>query len=278
MKRGWLINSQYYNLSNFNSNFFLKNFGIKLFFLKRLEHRLELTFLINSRYIISSQWISLIKTLYLIIPNSKSFKKKRLLNIYYLDLISSYRGWRHSKGLPVRGQRTWTNAWSTYKSNLILREYRVEVSKRIYGSIQLNYLSVAYLAEQINSLWKIQWEKEWKVAKKKRYIQTQNENNIQKIDLLSMSKGIVGKHGKSKEKQKKKNKQSYISLGFEPGFVKALLKVKFLKNQTLSKKNKTMLIFEKGVEKKKAKVKLSSVKKIVKKKKLRLEIRILFNS
>merc|ERR1712093_329656 len=130
---------------------------------------------------------------------------------------------------------------SVYKSNLVLREYRVEVSKRIYGSIQINYLSVAYLAEQINTLWKFQWEREWKIAKKKRFVQLQNENNIQKIDLLSMSKGIVGKYGKVAEKQKKKNKQSYVSLGFEPGFVKALLKVKYLKHQTLSKKNKTMV-------------------------------------
>merc|ERR1712093_383090 len=99
---------------------------------------------------------------------------------------------------------------SVYKSNLVLREYRVEVSKRIYGSIQINYLSVAYLAEQINTLWKFQWEREWKIAKKKRFVQLQNENNIQKIDLLSMSKGMVGKYGKAAEKQKKKiNKHIY---------------------------------------------------------------------
>jgi hypothetical protein len=98
-------------------------------------------------------------------------------------------------------------------------------------------------------------------------MQTQNENNIQKIDLLSMSKGIVGKYGKSAEKQKKKNKQSYISLGFEPVFVKALLKVKHTKYQSLSKKNKTMLILEKTAEKKKIKSKVVSSKKVVKKKK-----------
>merc|ERR1712138_275095 len=74
--------------------------------------------------------------------------------------------------------------------------------------------------------------------KKKKFMQMQNENSIQKIDLLSMSKGIVGKYGKAAEKQKKKSKQSYMSLGFEPGFVKALLKVKYVKHQSLSKKNK----------------------------------------
>jgi len=82
-----------------------------------------------------------------------------------------------------------------------------------------------------------------------------------------MSKGIVGKYGKAAEKQKKKNKQSYISLGFEPGFVKALLKVKHVKYQSISKKNKTMLILEKTTEKKKPKSKVMAVKKVVKKKK-----------
>jgi len=251
MSGGWLINSQYFLQSNFSFKFLIKNYGLSYLIFKSLSYRTEFYLWNFVRHVNSSQWISLIKILYLIVPNSKSIKKKKLINIYYLDLISSYRGWRHSKGLPVRGQRTWTNAWSVYKSNLILREYRVEVSKRIYGSIQLNHLSVAYLAEQINSLWKFQWEREWKIAKKKRFMQMQNENSVQKIDLLSMSKGFVGKYGKSAEKQKKKNKQSYISLGFEPGFVKALLRVKYIKHQSLSKKNKTMVIFDKALEKKK---------------------------
>jgi len=211
MKGGWVINSQYYIQSLFNYKFFISNFGLNFWTFKKLEIRFEGLFFNSFKEILPSQWITLIKYLYLFIPYTKSLKKKRLINIYYLDLVSSYRGWRHSKGLPVRGQRTWTNAWSVYKSNLVLREYRVEVSKRIYGSIQLNYLSVAYLAEQINTLWKFQWEREWKIAKKKRFVQLQNENNIQKIDLLSMSKGIVGKYGKTAEKQKKKiNKVIYL--------------------------------------------------------------------
>jgi hypothetical protein len=167
MKRGWMINSQYYIQSLFTYKVFLLNFGLNYWIFCKLESRFEGLLIHNGGELLPSQWIGFIRYLYLFIPYSKSLKKKRLINIYYLDLISSYRGWRHSKGLPVRGQRTWTNAWSVYKSNLVLREYRVEVSKRIYGSIQINYLSVAYLAEQINTLWKFQWEREWKIAKKK---------------------------------------------------------------------------------------------------------------
>ena len=69
-----------------------------------------------------------------------------------LDLINSYRGLRHAFGLPVRGQRTWTNAWSCYRSNLILRQFKIKLSKRLYTSITISELNIAYLAEQINSL------------------------------------------------------------------------------------------------------------------------------
>ena len=37
-------------------------------------------------------------------------RKEVLLNIRRLQQIGSYRGIRHRKGLPVRGQRTKTNA------------------------------------------------------------------------------------------------------------------------------------------------------------------------
>jgi ribosomal protein S13 len=156
MKRGWYINLNYTLIDQVNSKFIVKSYGLDFFFFKKLEARLESHIFLSKNNITSLQWLIFIKYLYQIVPQNKSFKKRKLLNIYYLDIISSYRGWRHSKGLPVRGQRTWTNGWSVYKSNLTLREYRIEVSKRIYGSIQINYLSIAYLAAQINMLWKFQ--------------------------------------------------------------------------------------------------------------------------
>lgn len=238
-------------------------------FFKSTQFRVEFfwNFSLNSYNIVNL--ICFIRYVYTIVPLNKTLQKKRLIYIYFLDLISSYRGWRHSRGLPVRGQRTWTNAWSVYKSNLVLREYRINVSKQIYGSIQINHLSVAYLAEQINLLWKLQWEDEWRSAKKKRLLATQNENSLQKIDLLSMSKGIIGnfKSKKQKSKQTKKSKQqNLLTLGFEPGFTKALLKVNYINKKIISKKNKTVLILDKNLVKKKKNIKKAVVtKKTIKK-------------
>jgi len=43
-------------------------------------------------------------------PTEGDLRKKVLLDIKRLQEIGSYRGTRHKKGLPVRGQRTKTNA------------------------------------------------------------------------------------------------------------------------------------------------------------------------
>lgn len=198
----------------------------------------------------SYKWVILLKTLTNIVPLNRSVKDRLLLNIFYLDLIMSYRGWRHSRGLPVRGQRTWTNAWTVYRSNLILREYKIIIAKRLYGSLPLDDLSVAYLAEQTNLLWKLQWENEWKEAKKKRLLILKSNTKATSVDLYSMSKGIVDNsyNKKSKKKVKSHFGKNLFTLGFDPGFTKALIKANYV-NMFLKKKQKqtkVTLIFGKA--------------------------------
>ena len=158
-----------------------------------------------------------------IVPNKKDVKKKNIFNIFMLDFINSYRGLRHSFGLPVRGQRTWTNAWSCYKSNLMLRQFKLRLSKRLYSSITISELNIAYLAEQINNLWRIQWDSEWKKAKKQRQLQDKKSKNFYKVDLKSIASGNVS--------VKNKKKANYI-IGFDPGFTKYVIK------QSIKFKNK----------------------------------------
>ena len=206
----------------------------------------------NFNDLYSYKWVIFLKTLITIIPLNKNIKDRQLLNIFYLDLIMSYRGWRHSRGLPVRGQRTWTNAWTTYRSNLILREYKIVIAKRLYGSLPLDDLSITYLAEQTNLLWKLQWENEWKEARKKRLVAMKSNIRVASIDLYSMSKGIVDTSSNKKAKKKKiKNHfgKNLFTLGFDPGFAKALIKANYISNINLKKRtkqNKLTLIFNKS--------------------------------
>lgn len=54
--------------------------------------------------------------------------KIRIIRLY---LIKTYKGKCHALGKPVHGQRTWSNAWGSYKNNTILRDFISEVKKNI---------------------------------------------------------------------------------------------------------------------------------------------------
>lgn len=60
--------------------------------------------------------------------NCGDLKRLRIIRFY---LIRSYRGWCHALGKPVNGQRTWSNAWSSYKSNRILRAFILETTRKL---------------------------------------------------------------------------------------------------------------------------------------------------
>lgn len=166
-------------------------------------------------------------TLLIVIPTNKTCKIQNLFNIFMLDMINTYRGSRHLLGLPVRGQRTWSNGWSAYRSNIILREFKIGILKKLHLNSSINELSTAYLAEQINNLWRIQWESEWKEAKSQKTNTNNRVNPYDKVDLKSIATGNI------KIKNKKVNK--YL-IGFDPGFTKYVLKCasvnkKFSKNK-----------------------------------------------
>jgi len=162
----------------------------------------------------------------------------------------SYRGWRHSRGLPVRGQRTWTNAWSVYRNNLILREYKLLLAKRLYGNLPSDNLNVIHLAEQVNLLWKLQWENEWNEVRKKRLLAAKSNFQATSVDLVSMSKGIVDNSGNKKLKKKTKSlfNKNVFTLGFDAGFTKALIKVNYM-NQSKGKSRKINVILSKNKKK-----------------------------
>lgn len=148
--------------------------------------------------------------------------------MFFFDLLGTYKAWRHTKGLPSRGQRTWTNAWTSYNNNTLLRYFRIFFFK---NSLNLESSSQINLAEQINLLWKIQWEHEWKQAKKKQSVNKSNNINSNfnfkklNVDFYAMSQnevyGYVTKNENLKKKNSKKTKNQF-SLGFDIGFTKFL--------------------------------------------------------
>lgn len=200
------------------SDFFFKysSYGFSKNLHKLLMSRLENRADKKVNLLNTSQIFVVYKILLSIVPEHKDLKKRHMFNIFMLDLINSYRGLRHAFGLPVRGQRTWTNAWSAYRSNLNLRQFKIKLSKRLYTSITLSELNIVYLAEQINNLWRLQWDTEWKKAKRQRQIQAKKLHNVYNVDLKAIASANVTTKGK-------KGSNNYI-IGFDPGFTKYVLK------------------------------------------------------
>ena len=158
MREGKKINNSIFYSTYSISDFFFKyscyGFSYKLF--NSLNLRMENRVFKKIKDFKISKLLTLYCILLSVTPHKKDLKKKQTFNVFMLDFINSYRGLRHSFGLPSRGQRTWTNAWSCYKSNLVLRQFKLKLSKRLYSTITISDLNIAYLAEQINNLWRIQ--------------------------------------------------------------------------------------------------------------------------
>lgn len=128
---------------------FMSGFG--RCFLRRLVQRFELTFFIKDK----SQDLVKLTDPYprpVTVPlniifsqiNSVNHERDELyrLNILRLYLIKSYRGRCHALGKPVRGQRTWSNAWTSFNSNRTLRSYIDVVSRQMRGNVKeakINY-------------------------------------------------------------------------------------------------------------------------------------------
>ena len=172
--------------------------------------------------------------------------------------------------MPVRGQRTWTNAWSSYKSNWILRNYKLVVSKKNYNNVPLKDIKVATVAEYVNLTWKQQWDYEWLSAKNSRLQFKGNKNTI-KIDIYAMANYQVMHPLKLKnlsKKQKQSFKKNYFSLGFDFGFTKSLLQDIYLNDSSnLDGLSKSSLIFKDDrLNKKNSPKKKVEVNKNIKKK------------
>ena len=96
--------------------------------------------------------------------NNTFFDLKRI-NIIRLYLIKSYKGRCHALGKPVHGQRTWSNGWSSFKNNLILKRFISETK---------NNLSKNKLPEKIN----------YKLIKKKYVSKQKKVKKIEKKKIL----------------------------------------------------------------------------------------------
>ena len=153
-----------------------------------------------------------------------NYKLRYQFSIFILNLHGTYRGWRHLVGLPVRGQRTWTNSNSVYKANVYLREYRLLVAKVYYQGLVDKSLMVLILAESFNYLWYTQWSKQWRemFTRREKFVKNVKKGKIARYDFVLLAKGVVFGFKKAllTKKQKADQKHNIFTAGFLPGFTR----------------------------------------------------------
>jgi len=226
MREGYVFNGNIIHSNLSIDDNLKKSYGINKFYKYKIEQRLERNLCVNIKDLSPLFWSIFIDCIKNSAPKKSNIKRRQILNIFVLDLITSYRGWRHYKGLPVRGQRTWSNHMSSFKSNLLLRNFKIKFARKFYGNLPVHEVSMALSAEQINLMWKLQWFNEWLSAKVGRLNYKGGPNTI-KIDLFGMANNQIMnpmKFKKMTKKQRQSFKKNYFSLGFDPGFTKPLLK------------------------------------------------------
>lgn len=79
---------------------------------------------------------------------NNTFFDLQKLRIIHLYLIKSYRGRCHALGKPVNGQRTWSNAWSSYKNNLYLRRFISETKKNLAKNTRVEKVNYKFLKKK----------------------------------------------------------------------------------------------------------------------------------
>ena len=136
-----LLGKTYLFNENFNFNF--KNtYGISIFFfsllIKRFEFKPIILYKLQWLFSYTLNYKKLINIFFSKSLNINNFLKELIL--YYilkLYLIKSYKGFCHILGKPVKGQRTWSNAWMSYKKNLFLRMFYVNINKKNKNTINI---------------------------------------------------------------------------------------------------------------------------------------------
>lgn len=218
----------------------IKSYGLKNNLIKPLKLRFESNILIKLKDLKPHELSIFLDCCYKVVPKDCSIFNRKLFNIVLLDVLGSYRGWCHFRGLPTRGQRRWTNAWSAYKSNGILRNYKLKIFKKYYGgNIPEKEITVSYVAETLNFVWRFQWDREWLSAKNE-LLRFEGHPKTMKIDLYSMYNYQIihpFKLNKMSKKQRQSFNKNYFSLGFDVGFTKTLLNERYKLGSDLDSKN-----------------------------------------
>lgn len=132
--RGFLYGGKVRSFNIDMKSFFNENYGLSDFSKKKFVRRFELNHFIfrkNESFMTLSLDRRKIINMYLsqIISINNGISELVKYNLIRLYLIKTFKGRCHALGKPVRGQRTWSNASTSYRLNRVLRFFIYQVKK-----------------------------------------------------------------------------------------------------------------------------------------------------
>ena len=140
--KGYLFGGKLYSFNQPNKYFIKKLNGVSnysyIFLLKRFELNALLTdekFTFNNLSVNEFKIINIFFARLININNNIFGYFK--LNLIRLYLTKTYRGRCQAIGKPAHGQRTWSNAWTAYKYNKVIRLFIANTLKKKDDSEQI---------------------------------------------------------------------------------------------------------------------------------------------
>lgn len=126
------LNDMVFNLPGLNKKFlFFLNKRFELTYFLKQKDKILIDYQNLNKKVITQPLNIIFSQINTVNNNVNDIKN---LNIIRLYLIKSYRGRCHAIGKPVRGQRTWSNAWNSFNTNKILRNFIGETRKQLKKS------------------------------------------------------------------------------------------------------------------------------------------------
>lgn len=123
--------------------------------------------------------------------NSDYVQDTHTAKVVFWDMLGLYKAWRHCRGYPVNGQRTWSNGKSCTKNNVSLKNFRMRQFESAFGSRKKSNYAVLIQAEANNKLWLKTWPFEWLQGRYHAIKSKSRKGTSIPVDVTNLAKAIT---------------------------------------------------------------------------------------
>jgi len=160
--------------------------GLKIIFKNLIHYRFEQKKIIHSIIEDEDNELIIFRLNKLGGPKKSTMKRCVLMRIFSFHILKNYRGHRYLRNMPMYGQRTWSNACTAYRCNILYKPLILRRGRTFYGNLQPIEIFTAYMAEYVNQKWKETWTKQWEEARDFRILHRKKNTYLRWICILCL--------------------------------------------------------------------------------------------